>query len=111
MVHRFSIECRVSLKRFFFCVGVALGLGFGNKWADASPVIAAYQEVYKMNFEVCHIEGLPPGWHATFDGYPVAQVTPNHWVYGVLRQGSVILETSPSSAWSRSSCSTCPQKQ
>jgi hypothetical protein len=44
-----------------------------------------------MNFEVYWMEGLPSGWYATFDGYPVAQVSPNRWVYGrVRRQGSIV---------------------
>jgi uncharacterized membrane protein YgcG len=53
--------------------------------AGAASVIAAYQEAYGMNFEVWRPEGLPAGWFATFDGYPVAQVSENHWVYGVQR--------------------------
>jgi hypothetical protein len=44
-----------------------------------------------MNFEIYRPEGLPPGWFATFDGYPVAQVAPNHWVYGrVERPGNIV---------------------
>jgi hypothetical protein len=44
-----------------------------------------------MNFEVYWMEGLPSGWYATFDGYPVAQVSPNRWVYGrVKRRGSIV---------------------
>ncbi|MDR1979568.1 MAG: hypothetical protein LBQ42_12615 [Synergistaceae bacterium] len=59
--------------------------------ARATPVIAAYQEIYAMNFEVYWTEGLPSGWYATFDGYPVAQIAPNRWVYGrVRRQGSIV---------------------
>jgi uncharacterized membrane protein YgcG len=48
----------------------------------AASAIAAYQKIYGMNFEVYRPEELPPGWFATFDGYPVAQVSPHHWVYG-----------------------------
>jgi uncharacterized membrane protein YgcG len=48
----------------------------------AASVIAAYQKIYGMNFEVYRPEGLAPGWFITFDGYAVAQVAPHHWVYG-----------------------------
>ncbi|MDR1622703.1 MAG: hypothetical protein LBS00_10050 [Synergistaceae bacterium] len=59
--------------------------------ARATPVIAAYQEIYAMNFQVYWMPELPSGWYATFDGYPVAQVAPNRWVYGhVKRQGSIV---------------------
>jgi hypothetical protein len=31
------------------------------------------------------------GWYATFDGYPVVQAAPNHWVYGrVEHPGSIV---------------------
>jgi hypothetical protein len=50
--------------------------------ARAASVMAAYQRIYGMNFEIYRPEGLSSGWFATFDGYPVAQVAPNHWVYG-----------------------------
>ena len=65
-------------------------------WADganATPIIAAYQEMYRMNFEVLHQEGLPPGWYVTFDGYPVAQVAPNHWVYARAPHPGVLVPT------------------
>jgi len=58
--------------------------------ADAAPVIAAYQEIYRMNFEVLPQIGLPSSWYVTFDGYPVAQVRPNHWVYGTAHQGVLV---------------------
>ncbi|MDR1874996.1 MAG: hypothetical protein LBQ90_08315 [Synergistaceae bacterium] len=61
--------------------------------APAQPVIAAYQKIYAMNFEVWRPEGLPPGWHVTFDGYPVAQVSANHWVYGRPEREGVIVPT------------------
>jgi uncharacterized membrane protein YgcG len=71
----------------FFCAGFVARAAP----ARANPIIAAYQQVYSMNFEVCRPEGLPLGWFATFDGYPVAQVSPNHWVYGrVERRGSIV---------------------
>ncbi|MDR2175413.1 MAG: hypothetical protein LBO82_05690 [Synergistaceae bacterium] len=44
-----------------------------------------------MNFEVYRPDGLSPGWFVTFDGYPVAQVAPHHWVYGrVERPGTLV---------------------
>ena len=48
----------------------------------ANTVMAAYQKPYALNFEVWRPQGMPAGWYATFDGYPVAQVAPNRWVYG-----------------------------
>lgn len=48
----------------------------------ANTVMAAYQKAYALNFEVWRPQGMPAGWYATFDGYPVAQIAPNRWVYG-----------------------------
>jgi len=59
--------------------------------AYAFPIIAAYQEIYRMNFEVLHQPELPAGWYVTFDGYPVAQVAPNHWVYGLSPHPGVLV--------------------
>ena len=50
--------------------------------AFGGVAMAAYQQPYAMNFEIWQPEGLPAGWYATFDGFPVAQVAPNRWVYG-----------------------------
>ena len=47
-------------------------------------VMAAYQKAYAMNFEVWKPSDLPAGWYATFDGFPVAQIAENRWVYGQL---------------------------
>ena len=47
-------------------------------------VMAAYQKVYAMNFEIWKPSDLPAGWYATFDGFPVAQIAENRWVYGQL---------------------------
>ena len=47
-------------------------------------VMSAYQQAYAMNFEIWKPHDLPPGWYATFDGYPVAQIAENRWVYGQL---------------------------
>ena len=47
-------------------------------------VMAAYQKVYAMNFEIWKPGDLPAGWYATFDGFPVAQIAENRWVYGQL---------------------------
>ena len=48
----------------------------------ANTVMAAYQRPYALNFEVWRPQGMPAGWYATFDGFAVAQVAPNRWVYG-----------------------------
>lgn len=45
-------------------------------------VMSAYQKVYAMNFEIWRPTDLPAGWYATFDGFPVAQIAENRWVYG-----------------------------
>ena len=47
-------------------------------------VMAAYQKAYAMNFEIWKPSDLPAGWYATFDGFPVAQIAENRWVYGQL---------------------------
>ncbi|MBQ9432995.1 MAG: hypothetical protein IJU26_02150 [Synergistaceae bacterium] len=47
-------------------------------------VMAAYQKAYAMNFEIWKPTDLPAGWYATFDGFPVAQIAENRWVYGQL---------------------------
>ena len=47
-------------------------------------VMAAYQKPYAMNFEIWKPTDLPAGWYATFDGFPVAQIAENRWVYGQL---------------------------
>ena len=72
---------------------IVLGTCVWARGADAVPVIAAYQEIYRMNFEVLHQEGLPAGWYVTFDGYTVAQVGPNHWVYGRAPYPGVLVPT------------------
>jgi hypothetical protein len=78
---------KISICADFF-VGVALCLPSPSR---ADSVMAAYQKIYGMNFEICRPAGLPAGWFATFDGYPVAQVAPNHWVYGrVERPGELV---------------------
>lgn len=83
--------CKMMIKHIFICAGIAAFICVWGGLAQAFPVIAAYQKIYSMNFEVTRPEGLPLGWYSTFDGYPVAQVAPNHWVYGrVERQGSIV---------------------
>ena len=53
-------------------------------------VIGAYQQAYAMNFEVWKPNDLPAGWYATFDGFPVAQIAENRWVYGQIGlEGSI----------------------
>ena len=51
-------------------------------WPHHGPTMAAYQRAYAMNFEIWQPAGLPAGWYATFDGFPVAQVAKDRWVYG-----------------------------
>ena len=46
-----------------------------------------------MNFEVWKPADLPAGWYATFDGFPVAQVAENRWVYGQFDSAGVIRPT------------------
>ncbi|MDR1379663.1 MAG: hypothetical protein LBJ36_11535 [Synergistaceae bacterium] len=82
---------------FFFFFSLFCARFLACAWAGparANPIIAAYQQIYKMNFEVCRLEELPLGWFATFDGYPVAQVSPNHWVYGRAENPGSIIPTS-----------------
>ena len=56
-------------------------------------VMAAYQKVYAMNFEIWKPGDLPAGWYATFDGFPVAQIAENRWVYGQIGLEGVIRPT------------------
>ncbi|MCL2010268.1 MAG: hypothetical protein FWG71_06940 [Synergistaceae bacterium] len=64
-----------------------------GRCASAAHIVAAYQEIYRMNFEVFKQAGLPAGWYVTFDGYPVAQVRPNHWVYGHTAYQGILVPT------------------
>ena len=61
--------------------------------ACSSPVMQAYQRAYAMNFEIFRPVNLPAGWYATFDGFPVAQVAENRWVYGQLNYDGAIRPT------------------
>ena len=56
-------------------------------------VMSAYQKAYAMNFEIWKPQDLPAGWYATFDGFPVAQIAENRWVYGQMGLGGVIRPT------------------
>ena len=56
-------------------------------------VMSAYQQAYAMNFEIWKPDDLPSGWYATFDGYPVAQIAENRWVYGQLGYDGAIRPT------------------
>ncbi|MBQ7168654.1 MAG: hypothetical protein IJR63_01970 [Synergistaceae bacterium] len=56
-------------------------------------VMAAYQKAYAMNFEIWRPSDLPAGWYATFDGFPVAQIAENRWVYGQLGLEGTITPT------------------
>jgi len=64
----------------------------GNANAETT-VIAAYQEMFRMNFAVMHKPGLPAGWFVTADGYVVAQVRNNHWVYGTSPHPGILVPT------------------
>ena len=56
-------------------------------------VMSAYQRAYAMNFEIWKPGDLPAGWYATFDGFPVAQIAENRWVYGQMNTSGVIQPT------------------
>ncbi|MBQ2616688.1 MAG: hypothetical protein IJG51_04575 [Synergistaceae bacterium] len=56
-------------------------------------VMSAYQKAYAMNFEIWKPMDLPAGWYATFDGFPVAQIAENRWVYGQIGLEGVIMPT------------------
>ena len=60
---------------------------------NTGAVIAAYQQAYAMRFEVWKPYDLPAGWYATFDGFPVAQVAENRWVYGQFAPEGIIRPT------------------
>ena len=56
-------------------------------------VMSAYQRAYAMNFEIWKPVDLPAGWYATFDGFPVAQIAENRWVYGQMNTAGTIQPT------------------
>ena len=56
-------------------------------------VMSAYQKAYAMNFEIWKPVDLPAGWYATFDGFPVAQIAENRWVYGQMNTAGTIQPT------------------
>lgn len=56
-------------------------------------VMSAYQRAYAMNFEIWKPQDLPAGWYATFDGFPVAQIAENRWVYGQMNIAGTIEPT------------------
>ena len=56
-------------------------------------VMSAYQRAYAMNFEIWKPVDLPAGWYATFDGFPVAQIAENRWVYGQMNTTGTIQPT------------------
>ena len=78
------------VKIFFALLSVTLILNASDSFAMTSApvfrgtVMSAYQQAYAMNFEIWKPQDLPAGWYATFDGYPVAQIAENRWVYGQL---------------------------
>ena len=64
-----------------------------NTRTYSGVVMNAYQKVYAMNFEIWKPSDLPAGWYATFDGFPVAQIAENRWVYGQLNIEGQIMPT------------------
>lgn len=66
---------------------------YGALPSTSVSVMAAYQKPYAMNFEIWQPAGLPSGWYATFDGFPVAQISENRWVYGKLGLDGAIIPT------------------
>ena len=59
----------------------------------SGAVMSAYQKAYAMNFEIWKPQDLPAGWYATFDGFPVAQIAENRWVYGQIGLDGAIMPT------------------
>ncbi|MBQ9389609.1 MAG: hypothetical protein IJU07_05485 [Synergistaceae bacterium] len=59
----------------------------------SGAVMSAYQRAYAMNFEIWKPHDLPAGWYATFDGFPVAQIAENRWVYGQIGLDGAIMPT------------------
>ena len=55
--------------------------------------IRAYQEKYDMSFFVWEPAGLHNKWYATYDGYPVAEIERNLWVYGVIGNAGQLIES------------------
>lgn len=69
-----------ALERITITPGSGASL-YGSR-TYSGTVMAAYQKPYAMNFEIWKPSDLPAGWYATFDGFPVAQIAENRWVYG-----------------------------
>ena len=65
----------------------------GGRNYHSGTVFAAYQKAYAMNFEIWKPMGLPGGWYATFDGFPVAQIQENLWVYGRMGVDGALVPT------------------
>ena len=83
--------------KFLFLITIFASINFsGTAFAIVSSpqaVIGAYQQAYAMNFEIWKPQDLPAGWYATFDGFPVAQIAENRWVYGQLGAEGIIRPT------------------
>ena len=60
---------------------------------DYAEPIKAYQERYNMQFFVWRPLGLQSKWYATYDGYPVAQIAEDQWVYGVIGNAGQLTES------------------
>ena len=89
----------VNHNKFKFLLFLFIIIFHGNAFAMTPArtysvgVMAAYQQAYAMNFEIWKPQDLPAGWYATFDGFPVAQIAENRWVYGQIGLEGVIRPT------------------
>lgn len=75
---------------------IILGLSVKSEainFSQGRAVMTAYQHAYAMNFEIWKPIDLPAGWYATFDGFPVAQIAENRWVYGQINSYGTIQPT------------------
>ena len=103
---------KINLKLKIFYIFMALSLSFINSVQAAERlelrpgdavmygtrsysgvVMSAYQKAYAMNFEIWKPRNLPAGWYATFDGFPVAQIAQDRWVYGKLETNGAMRPT------------------
>ena len=55
--------------------------------------INAYQKKYDMSFFVWKPAGLHTKWYATYDGYPVAEIVKDQWVYGIIGNTGQLTES------------------
>ena len=74
-------------------LGLSIKSEAANFFTHGRAVMTAYQQPYAMNFEIWKPIDLPAGWYATFDGFPVAQIAENRWVYGQINSYGTIQPT------------------